>query len=47
MKRLGRALDYSWPVIGGLASWMHCLLGDERMARWLRDNQDYEPEPLA
>lgn len=38
---------YTWPVAGGVAAWAHCLVGDERMSRWLRANADYEPEPVA
>ena len=38
-----RLLDYTWPVAGGVAAWLHCLVGDDRMARWLRTNSDYEP----
>lgn len=47
MGRLSDVLDHSWPVVGGLASWLHCLLGDDRMARWLRTNEEHEPEPIA
>lgn len=53
MGRLGRAiaavndvLDYSAAVLGGVASWLQCAHSD-RLSRWLRDNEDYEPEPVA
>ena len=41
------ALDYSWPVAGGLAAILHALIGDDRFSRWLRDNAEHEPEPVA
>jgi hypothetical protein len=47
MRRLARALDFTGPVLGGLAAWAHALLGDDRMARWLRTNAEHEPEPIA
>jgi hypothetical protein len=42
-----RILDYTGPILGGVAAWMHCLFDDDRLARWLRDNDEYEPEPMA
>lgn len=35
-----RFADYTWPLLGGVAAWLHCLVGDDRMARWLRTNHD-------
>ena len=46
-RRLSELLDYQWPILGGIASWAHCLLGDERFVRWLRTNDTYEPEIVA
>jgi tagatose-1,6-bisphosphate aldolase len=47
MRRLSSVFDFAAPVLGGLAAWAHCILGDDRMARWLRTNEEHEPEPIA
>jgi hypothetical protein len=47
VRRISAVLDYTAPVLGGVAAWAHCLFGDERMVRWLRTNGDYEPDVVA
>lgn len=44
ISRLSDVLDHAGPVLGGVASWVHCVLRSDRMARWLRDNPEHEPE---
>ena len=47
MRRFSAALDYTGAVLGGVAAWLHCIVGTDHMARWLRTNVDHEPEPMA
>lgn len=47
MNRLTRVIDYAAPILGGLAGWAHCLLDDDRLARWLRTNPDHEPDAIG
>lgn len=44
---LSGLLDYTYPTLGGLAALIHALAGDDRLTRWLRTNEEHEPEPIS